>query len=193
MTPPPTKDTVDFHRIRQTGGGVKPEGLKNFLCAAVLAASFLLPACVVAENTGGSSRVDHVSDGDTLILQSGEKVRLIGVDTPEIHDDDHRNLAHAQKYGQSPAVVDEFAQKARVFAQKMVLNKEVRLEYDWQRQDKFGRTLAYVYRKSDNLFLNAELVNQGYGFAYTRFPFKYKKEFRGYEEEARKNRRGLWG
>lgn len=172
---------------------MKPKWTKNFLYAVFPAVLLLFPVCAIAGNTGMSSKVEYVSDGDTLTLESGEKVRLIGVDTPEIHDDDHhRNLTHAKKYGQDPAVVDQFAQKARVFAQDAVLSREVRLEYDWQRRDKFGRTLAYVYRKSDGLFLNAELVKQGYGFAYTRFPFKYKKEFRNYEEEARKNRRGLW-
>lgn len=143
--------------------------------------------------SASTSRVDYVSDGDTLILDNGQKVRLIGVDTPEIHDDNHRNKAHAQHYNKNPAIVDEFALKAREFASKSVLHQEVRLEYDWQRRDKFGRTLAYVYRQSDNLFLNSELIKQGYGFAYTRFPFKYKEQFKSFETDARRNRRGLWG
>jgi micrococcal nuclease len=67
----------------------------------------------------------------------------------------------------------------------------VRLEYDWQRQDKYGRTLAYVYLE-DRTFLNAEIIKQGYGHAYTRFPFKYLEEFRGYEKDARESGRGLW-
>ena len=59
------------------------------------------------------------------------------------------------------------------------------------RKDRFGRTLAYVYLE-DGTFLNAEIVRQGYGHAYTRFPFKYLDEFRGYEREAREAQRGLW-
>ncbi len=45
----------------------------------------------------------------------------------------------------------------------------------------------------DGTFLNAEIIKQGYGFAYTRFPFKYQDEFRRYEREAREQGRGLWG
>ncbi len=52
-------------------------------------------------------------------------------------------------------------------------------------------TLAYVYLE-DGTFLNAEIIKQGYGFAYTRFPFKYMDEFRHYQREAREQNRGLW-
>jgi len=71
------------------------------------------------------------------------------------------------------------------------------LEYDEgnaavNHKDKYGRTLAYVYRISDKFFLNAEIIKRGYGFAYTRFPFQYMDEFREYEREAKANQRGLW-
>ncbi len=74
----------------------------------------------------------------------------------------------------------------------MVQGKRVRLDYDWERRDKYGRTLAYVYLE-DGTFLNAEIIRQGYGFAYTRFPFKHLEEFRKLEREARETRRGLRG
>ena len=73
----------------------------------------------------------------------------------------------------------------------MVEGKRVRLEYDQTRRDRYGRTLAYVYLE-DGTHLNAEIVKQGYGHAYTRFPFRYLEEFRRYEREARESRRGLW-
>ena len=69
---------------------------------------------------------------------------------------------------------------------------DIRQAYDQQRQDKYGRTLAYVYLEDDT-FVNAEIIKQGYGFAYTRFPFKYLEEFRQLEREAREAKRGLWG
>ena len=166
--------------------------MKNLLWSVVLLGCLFTPACGVAENQSAYF-VRHVLDGDTLILGDGERVRLIGIDTPEIHDDQHRNAAHAARYGQDPGVMDEYAFKAKEFSREAVEGQKVRLEYDWQRKDKFGRTLAYVYRASDNFFLNAEVLKQGYGFAYTRFPFKYEKEFRGYEAEARRTRQGLWG
>ena len=123
------------------------------------------------------TKVKQVVDGDTLRLTNGEKVRLIGVDTPET------------KHPQKP--VERFGKEAYLFTKRMVEGKEVRLEFDWQRRDKYGRLLAYVYL-TDGAFLNAEIIKQGYGFAYTKYPFKYLDEFGGYEKEARENRRGLW-
>jgi len=73
-----------------------------------------------------------------------------------------------------------------------VEGRRVRLVFDpAQTQDRYGRTLAYVYLE-DGTFLNAEIIRQGYGFAYTRFPFAYLEEFRALEREARDARRGLW-
>ena len=123
----------------------------------------------------------RVIDGDTIIVEidsKQERVRLIGVDTPE--------TVHPNK------PVEYFGKEASEFTKRMVEGKEVRLEFDWQRRDKYGRLLAYVYLQ-DGTFLNAEIIKQGYGFAYTRFPFKYLEEFRSYERGARENGRGLWG
>jgi micrococcal nuclease len=73
----------------------------------------------------------------------------------------------------------------------MAEGKMVRLEYDWQDRDKYGRLLAYVYLE-DGTFLNAEIIKQGFGFAYTRYPFKYLEEFRQYERVAKENGSGMW-
>ncbi len=172
---------------------MKTPPLRNFLLIALLSACLFIPACAAASNGPETSTVRYIIDGDTLVLADGEKVRLIGVDTPEIHDDQHRNHYHAQKYGRDTRVIDEYAYKAKDFALKEMLHRPVRLEYGEERRDKFGRLLAYVYREPGDFFLNAELVKRGYGFAYTRFPFKYENDFRSYESEARKNRAGLWG
>jgi len=122
----------------------------------------------------------RVVDGDTLVVDidgKQEKVRLIGVDTPE--------TVHPSK------PVEYFGKEASAFTKKLAAGKRVRLEYDQQRRDKYGRLLAYVYLE-DGAFLNAELIKQGYGFAYTRFPFRYMEEFRHYERDARGSHRGLW-
>ena len=121
--------------------------------------------------------VKRVIDGDTLLLINGEKVRLIGVDTPET------------KHPQKP--VQYFGREAYFFTKEMIDGKEARFEFERQKRDRYGRLLAYVYLL-DGTFLNAEIIKQGYGFAYTRFPFKYMEEFRRYEREARNNRKGLW-
>jgi micrococcal nuclease len=121
-------------------------------------------------------------DGDTVELTTGEKVRFIGVDTgmdtPETKDP------------RKP--VQHFGKETTAFTQHLVQGKRVRLEYDQQRQDKYGRTPAYVLLE-DGTFVNAEIICQGYGFAYTRFPFKYLERFRQLEREAREAKRGLWG
>jgi micrococcal nuclease len=122
-------------------------------------------------------RVKRVVDGDTLLLTNRERVRLIGVNTPET------------KHPKKP--VQRYGKEGYLFTKKMVEGEKVRLEYDWQKRDKYGRLLAYVYLM-DGTFLNAEIIKQGYGFAYTRYPFKYLEEFRQYEREARENQRGLW-
>lgn len=122
----------------------------------------------------------RIIDGDTIVVKIDgrqEKVRLIGVDTPE--------TVHPNK------PVEYFGKEASQFTKSLVEGKQVRLEYDWERKDKYGRTLAYVYLE-DGAFLNAEIIRQGYGHAYTKFPFKYLEQFRQYEREARENKRGLW-
>lgn len=121
--------------------------------------------------------VARVIDGDTVRLETGETVRLIGVDTPET------------KHPQKP--VERFGREASGFTTRVVQGKRVRLEYDQQRQDKYGRTLAYVFLE-DGTFANAEIIRQGYGYAYTRFPFKYLEQFRCLERKAREGGRGLW-
>jgi len=123
----------------------------------------------------------RVVDGDTIVVHVAgkeESVRLIGVDTPE--------TVHPSK------PVEYFGKEASAFTKQMVEGKHVRLEYDWQRRDKYGRLLAYVYLE-DGTFLNAEIIKQGFGFAYTKYPFKYLDEFREYQRSAQANNRGLWG
>lgn len=140
----------------------------------------------------GVRSVLRVTDGDTLVLDGGEKVRLIGVDTPEMHDEG-RNARAARRAGLSAHVVGDYARRARDFLEETLRGRFVRLEYDWERKDTYGRTLAYVYREPDGLLVNAEMIRQGYAPAFTRFPFERQEEFRRLERESRTARRGLWG
>lgn len=119
----------------------------------------------------------EVIDGDTIIVNGNEKVRLIGVDTPET------------KHPQKP--VEFFGKEASAFTKSLVEGKTVRLTFDQELTDKYGRTLAYIYLE-DGTFVNAEIIKQGYGHAYIQYPFKYLEEFIQYEREARINNRGLW-
>ena len=65
--------------------------------------------------------------------------------------------------------------------------------FDGNKTDKYARLLAYLYRVPDGLFVNLEIVRQGYGHAYTRFPFKHMELFRHYERRAQEVGKGLWG
>lgn len=116
-------------------------------------------------------------DGDTVILATIGRVRLIGVDTPE---------------SVNPRLpVEAFALEASQFLKRLVAGKDVRLEYDQTRHDRYRRTLVYLFLP-DGTFVNEEIIRQGYGFAYTRYPFRYLERFRQRETEARDRRIGLW-
>ena len=133
-------------------------------------------------NQPGSYEVTEVNDGDTItVLMNGkqEVVRLIGIDTPELH--------HPEK------PVQCFAGAARHFTADLIGDSNVRLEADPEddNRDIYGRLLRYAYLE-DGTLINAEGVEQGYGFAYTRFPFTKLEEFRALEADARTNQRGLW-
>jgi micrococcal nuclease len=124
------------------------------------------------------ANVTRVIDGDTLKLSTGEEMRLIGVNTPET------------KHPRKP--VEAFGKEASALTTQLVEGKEVRLEFDVQRQDKYKRTLAYVY--VGEMMLNAELVRQGYAQVSTFAPnVKYQELFLKLQREAREARRGLWG
>ncbi|GBE04316.1 thermonuclease precursor [bacterium BMS3Abin09] len=162
--------------------------MRNKLFITIISIAVLLflfsPGIINAEQKSSSSNNLHycsyVIDGDTIIViidRKKEKVRLIGVDTPE-------------KDG--PYTKEEpFSREASAFTKKIAEGKQVRLEYDWQKRDKYGRLLAYVYLE-DGTFLNAELIKQGYGTAFRKFTFKYRDDFIRYEREARGSKKGLW-
>lgn len=121
--------------------------------------------------------VQRVIDGDTVVLSSIGTVRLIGVDTPETVDP------------RKP--VQSFGKEASAFTRTLTLGKQVRVEYDQERTDRYRRTLAYLYLQ-DGTFVNREIVRQGYGHAYLSYPFRFMESFRAAEREAREARRGLW-
>jgi micrococcal nuclease len=131
---------------------------------------------------GGAARVVRVVDGDTVVVQSGgqiEKVRYIGVDTPE-----------SVKPG---TPVQCFAKAAAAANRRLVLGRAVRLVRDAEARDRYGRSLFYVYRASDGLFVNAELVRKGYARTLTIPPnVAHAADFRRLAGAARRAGRGLW-
>lgn len=125
--------------------------------------------------------VDRVIDGDTIKVRIGNKaetVRYIGVDTPE--------TVHPTRG------IEPYGIEASNFNKKLVEGKAVRLEFDVERRDRYGRLLAYVY--VDTLFINAELLRQGYAQLMTVPPnVRHVDLFVRLQREAREAKRGLWG
>lgn len=154
-----------------------PRGTGQCLAIASVAACL----AVVPVWGGETGTVLEVIDGDTLRVDLNgeiERVRLIGVDTPE--------TVHPQK------PVERFEKEASAFTTLLALHRVVRLEADpHSNRDKYGRLLRYVYLP-DGKLLNAEIIAHGYGHAYTRFPFEKIEEFRSLERQARQESRGLW-
>lgn len=126
-----------------------------------------------------TATVVRVIDGDTVVLDNGERLRYIGIDTPELH--------HPTKG------VEALADEARRFNASLVLRQRVTVECDVERRDRYGRLLGYCFLK-DGTFVNAELVRQGFAKPYTVPPnIKYVERFQAGLQEARTHRRGLWG
>ncbi|PIP19919.1 MAG: thermonuclease [Candidatus Omnitrophica bacterium CG08_land_8_20_14_0_20_41_16] len=135
--------------------------------------------------------VKRAVDGDTLLLENGERVRLIGIDTPEMHESNKLNR-DAQRSGQDVETIKQLGRRSYEFTKKIVEGKRVRLEFDVERFDRYKRILAYVYLL-DGTFLNAEIVQQGYASLMTYPPnVKYADLFLKLYREARENKRGLW-
>ena len=176
-----------------------PKELKYIQIAALLVTAIIYlgiknyPFTKSAADSGKSGfyYVTRVVDGDTLRLSSGEKVRLIGVDTPEVYYSD-KLLRDSKRIGADIKMTQSLGAKASRFTKDLCLNKRVRLEYDIGRYDRYGRVLAYVYLE-DGTFVNAKIMEEGYGQIMTIPPnVKYADYFRKLEREARENRKGLW-
>lgn len=130
--------------------------------------------------------VPKVIDGDTVIISlAGEsmKVRLIGVDTPETN--------HPQKG------VEYMGHEATEFVRGLIEGGNVTLKLDTVNisnghLDKYDRLLAYIYRESDKLFINEEIMAQGYSYPYNEFPFSHSVRFRELARISRQRKFGLW-
>lgn len=154
--------------------------LLGLLVVAACAGSSSDAEPVRVRDADGETAVERHVDGDTLWVEGRVKVRLIGIDTPETK---HPSRA-----------VECFGEQAAGFLSELLpLGTDVRLVFDVEREDRYGRTLAYVYRVSDGLFVNADLVRQGYAQAYTVPPnVAHVDEFLALQADARDAGRGLW-
>ncbi len=137
---------------------------------------------VIGIPPSGTYKVLKIEDGDTITVDMNghsETVRFIGVDTPETQDP------------RKP--VQCFGHAAADFTRQLISNQPVRLEADplSSNRDRYNRLLRYIYLP-DGRLVEAEIIKEGFGFAYTSFPFTKADEFLDYQKTAREQNRGLW-
>ncbi len=129
----------------------------------------------------GQSRwvqVAHVFDGDTFRSRSGEKIRLLGINAPEI--------AHANQPAQA------YGEKAKRRLRALILNQSVQLRLDRDKRDKYGRVLAQVYLR-DGRWVNKIMLREGLAHVYTFAPnFYWADALLKAERMARSDMRGMW-
>lgn len=128
------------------------------------------------ESTGGervlqSAQIQQVIDGDTVILSTGEKVRLLGIDTPERGE--------------------HFYEEASDRLRELIGKKEVRLTKDVSETDRYGRLLRHIY--VDDLWVNELMIKEGYAKFITYPPdVSHVENFKSLQKQALENNRGMW-
>jgi micrococcal nuclease len=125
--------------------------------------------------------VTVVYDGDTIRITAGrhfeKKLRLLGIDTPELSDSREEVLFKAHI--------------AKRFSFIHLYRQKVKLTYDWPIEDRYGRILAYVWTEKTGLF-NRFILEKGFASVFRKYPVKYQKEFLRAERKARQEHQGFW-
>ncbi|MDL1871109.1 hypothetical protein FBR05_02775 [Deltaproteobacteria bacterium PRO3] len=157
--------------------------------------------------------VKKIYDGDTLKLKDGRKVRLIGIDAPELHRND-KLYRDTQRTHRDAKTLLKMGKKSYEVLKKLVGKGPVRLEFDQTSRDKYQRSLAYVYVRmkperfakavgaprpkkgaddeTREYLVNRELIRYGWADAFRNFDYRYKAEFLDLERQARQQGLGLW-
>lgn len=147
------------------------------------------------ETAYANVRVERVITADSLTLESGEKIQLIGLDAPaaprrkgNLPTDEHGFPIEEKANPQTP-----IEEQAYDFAKNLLEGQHVRLEFDVQTKSDDFKTLAYVFLK-DGTLVNAEILRQGFAnLKLTPLNKKYAKQLREAYQEARREKRGLQG
>jgi len=152
----------------------------------VISLAFVVSGCAGTEGSRevsaphGSvvSVVGRVVDGDTLYVDGlQERVRLIGIDTPEV-------AGAVECYGE---------EASRHLEELLPVGTRVEVAFDVERYDRYGRNLGYVYRFDDDLFVNLQMAIDGFALLLTVPPnVAHVEEFRQAQDQARAANRGLW-
>lgn len=122
---------------------------------------------------GTTAKVTRIIDGDTFETETGEKIRLIGINAPEISD--------------------LFGREASEYLSRLIVGKFVELRSDELSNDKdrYQRLLRYVI--VDGVDINKKMIIDGFAFAYLKYHFSKSNEYQVAQTEARENSRGIWG
>jgi micrococcal nuclease len=119
-----------------------------------------------------AQKVERVIDGDTFILETEERVRLIGINAPELSD--------------------IFGSNSKEYLEQLIENKTITLEADpiSAQTDRYGRSLRYVY--VDGIDINRKMIADGFAFAYLKFKFEKSDEYSEAQILAKKEQMGIW-
>lgn len=168
-------------------------GLRLLIFALLLMTTAI--AAVAQELT-----VARVVDGDTFELSDGRTVRLIGIDTPEVHPS--AKLARdAGRSDRDRQTLQALGRRTGKYAAQLVAGRRVALELDPTNaaighRDRYGRVLAYVWVVDETgerrFSVNERLVADGYANAYTKYPFQHMEQYLDLQRSARSEERGLW-
>ncbi|MGD8535598.1 MAG: thermonuclease family protein [Candidatus Aminicenantes bacterium] len=153
-----------------------------FLClSGFFSDGILLSTQVDISSFPTRGRVDVVYDGDTIKVRFNDgqewRVRLIGIDAPEIGD-----VREDMKFK---------AEMSKRFTFYHLYRKKIRLSYESELFDSYGRILAYIWIDEQDLF-NKFIISEGFASAYANFRFSYREEFKEIEKEARSQEKGYW-
>lgn len=156
---------------------------------------FLLLACFFQLYSAAAGKelrgtVSWIYDGDTLKIEKIGKVRLLGIDCPESIDSE-RDLFYLKNYSISRKTLRQVAQQAKRFNIEQVKGKQVRLRFDTDQKDRYGRLLAYLYLP-DGTMLNKLLIEKGLATTYRRYHFQEQESFLAAEKLAHAKFLGLW-
>ncbi|MCK4283001.1 MAG: thermonuclease family protein [Candidatus Brocadiae bacterium] len=147
----------------------------------------------VAQQSDAPRSVTWVYDGDTIEVKGIGKVRFIGIDAMDGHNED-RMMSQAHQYGMLTDRVKHWAGRASEFVRGFLEGREVRLHYGPEAVDGYGRALAYVHvvRDGEDVDLNLLMLREGLAAAYRRFDHPRRAEYLEAERTARADGLGLW-
>ena len=156
------------------------------LCGLIAGSAFAAPA---------KGRIVKVVDGDTLVVDTGdskERIRLIGIDTPE-KEINEKAQRDSERTGRDVAAIVTQGNRSFEFVKGLLpKGAPVKLEQDVESKDKYGRSLAYVYLE-DGRMLNEVIVAEGFATPYSKPPnVRYASKFLTAAQSARAQLKGLW-